>query len=878
MPDRKRKWAKLSKAWLRSPVFKILLATFLFGFIAVSGTFLYFYTQYSRVIDRKLSGEVFKNTAKIYAAPHHIYAGQKLTVEMVVASLQKAGFDMSGKSTSSDGIYEINGNRITIKPAVGDQLRLDFQKGVISRIVKPGEGDVDEAWLPAELVTNLFDESREKRRIVQFNEVPKNLVNALIAAEDRRFYSHHGIDPIRLVGAVVAAIRKSDRVEGTSTITQQLARNFFRAEVGFKGEADRSPLRKAREAFMSVLLEQRLTKQQILTMYANEVYLGNRGSFSIHGFGEGAATYFGKDIGELTLPEAAMLASIIPSPNAYSPSKYPDRAKNRRNIVLNGMHDLKMISDQEFENARKSEVKVAPIKVDATDAPYLVDFIRERLEKDYSEDALINDNLKVYTTLDPTLQRAAVDAVEKGLKEALDRIAQRNKGKKNVDKGADPQAALIAIDPHTGEIKAMVGGSNYGASQYNRITQAFRQPGSIFKPFVFAAALETAFREAPSANPETTSAEPAPARTEIPLTADAAPAPADPSFTETHHDGVITPITRIIDEPTTFYYDGGRTYEPNNYHQQYRGLVTVREALQHSLNVPTIRIAEQVGFERVAAMARRAGMNAKVKGYPSVALGAFEVTPLEMAGAYTIFANEGKWVEPHALIRVSSVDGKVSKKYTYEPKEVIRPELAYVMTNIMQGVISNGTGVGVRSRGFSVPAAGKTGTSRDGWFAGYTKDLLVIAWVGYDDNRDLNLEGAHSALPIWTDFMMKAYQLYPARDEERMYFGAPGGVEFVRIDRESLAPANGSCPDTFEEVFIEGSAPGESCPLHGSVISETFETGVNAIGTGVKETGTAVGKAVKGIGKFFGGIFGKEKEEEEQRPRNKPQAQSRPFP
>src|SRR5438128_8849956 len=381
----------------------------------------------------------------------------------------------------------------------------------------------------------------------------------------------------------------------------------------------------------------------------------------------------------------------------------------------------------------------------------------------------------------------------------------------------------------------MVGGSDYGASQYNRITQASRQPGSILKPIVYATAFETAFdrNDAPSnpgdttstgeaANPESISANPR-------------------QFDSLRHEGVITAITTFMDEPTTFIYDGDRTYEPNNYKQQYRGLVTAREALQHSLNVPTIKIAERVGYDRVARMAKRLGLNAKIKGYPSVALGAFEVTPIEMAGAYTVFANEGRRVQPHALLRVTSADGSVNKAYKYEPQDVLRPELAYLMTNLMEGVINYGTGAGVRARGFTLPAAGKTGTSRDGWFAGYTKDILVIAWVGYDDNRDLNLEGARSALPIWTEFMLKATQLYPPRDPDRTHFDVPPGIEFARIDAESLELANSACDNTFDEVFIAGTAPTVSCPIHGVKISDLLERDV---AEPVKEVGKEVGKGV----------------------------------
>ncbi len=833
MPQRVSK-ARLSN-FFRSPLFKILLSIFLFFFIGASAIVLYYYNYYSRIIDRRLSGEIFKNTAQIYSAPYRIYPGQRLPLSEAVLRLQRAGFDPIDKvSSDDDGAYEINGSRVTIRPKIGDALRLDFGKNSLTRIVKVPGGESDEAWLPAELVTNLSDQTREKRRIVEYNDLPKNLINALIAAEDQHFFTHFGIDPVRLVGALVHSLRDSTRVGGTSTLTQQLARNFFLTP-------DRSIRRKATEVFISLLLEQRLTKQQILTMYANEVYMGQRGSFSINGFGEAAAAYFGKDLSGITLPEAATLAGIIPAPNGrFSPLKHPDEAKRRRNAVLAAMRTAGSITNDQYEAVKNVEMKVAPLKVDESDAPYLVDFVHEELLKDFTEDEITSSNLRVYTSLDPALQKAAVEAVQNGLKFVEAQLAAQKKRNKESDGLPGPQAALIALDPHTGEIKAMVGGGDYGASQFNRITQASRQPGSIFKPIVYASAFETAFdRNGSSSNPgETTSSNGA---------ANPENVSTDPRFDSFRRDGVITAITTLMDEPTTFVYDGDRTYEPNNYHQEYRGLVTAREALQHSLNVPTIKVAERVGYDRVAAMAKRLGLNAKIRGYPSVALGAFEVTPIEMAGAYTVFANEGRRMQPHALLRVTA-DRNTVKAYKYEPVQVMRPELVYLMTYLMQGVINSGTGAGVRARGFTLPAAGKTGTSRDGWFAGYTKDLLAIAWVGYDDNRDLNLEGARSALPIWTEFMIKATQLYPP-DLSRAYFPAPSGIEFVRIDAESLLLANPSCENTFEEAFITGTAPNSFCPLHGFRLSE-------AVQEGVAETGKGIGKAIQGVGKFFGGLFG----------------------
>jgi penicillin-binding protein 1B len=641
-------------------------------------------------------------------------------------------------------------------------------------------------------VTSLSDGSRAKRRLVEFSEIPKVLIDAVTAGEDRSFFSHHGLNPIRIAGAFASNLNEAHRLQGGSTITQQLARNLFLT-------AAPTWHRKMSEALIALILEHRLTKQQIFTMYANEVYLGQRGSFAIQGFSEGAVAEFGKDLSELTLPEVATLAGLIPAPNAYSPGRHPDRATVRRNLILRAMWQAGSISTGDYENARQAALEVTMLTADVTDAPYLVDFIHEELLKDYSEQELMAGGLSVYTTLDPDLQNAAVEAVRKGLAYVEAQFVARDKRKKHPESRPRPQAGLIALDPHTGEIKALVGGSDYAASQYNRMTQAFRQPGSIFKPFVYAAALETAYDINPGEE-------------------------RDPSIeprAQTLEDRVITPLTTVMDTPKVFVY-GDATYEPNNYKHEYRGLVTVRGALEHSLNLATIRIAERVGFERVAALAKRLGLNAKIKGYPSVALGAFEVTPIELAGAYTAFANEGRRVEPHALRRVVAADGAQLKTYRYPARQVLRPEIAYLVTHVMEGVITGGTGAGVRTRGFKLPAAGKTGTSRDGWFVGYTKDLLVVTWVGFDDNHDLNLEGARSALPIWTDFMLKAYELQPASNATRATFTPPRGIEIVTIDADSLLRATPFCQNTFDEAFIIGTAPTAYCPLHPMKTTKRF--------------------------------------------------------
>ncbi|HET9219158.1 MAG TPA: transglycosylase domain-containing protein [Terriglobia bacterium] len=775
-------------AWLRKPVFKVVLAVFLFGLIIVAGTTLYYYRYYSDVIDRRLGGEVFQRTASLYAAPFRIYGGQKLTREAVITRLQHAGFEPEGSAHPGAGTYELVKERLlTIRPAGGDAIQLRFDGDRLGAIKKAKGGELAETLLPAELVTGLSDDSRQKRRIVAFKELPPALVNALIAAEDNRFYRHFGIDPIRLAGAVVQSFPKLSQMRGTSTLTQQLARNFFLPETRLK----RSPIRKTHEIFIAFLLEQRLTKEQILTLYANDVYLGARGSFQIKGFGEAAATYFGKDLTAINLPEAATLAAIIPAASGqFSPIKHPDKAKERRNLVLNAMAGLGFITPDEAKNAKESELTLAALnKVDTSGAPYLVDYIRDSLLKDFSEDALNNDGLRIETTMDPDLQKAAVDALVKGLNEVNTVVAERNKKRKPGNQLPEAQGSIIVLDRKTAGILAMAGGANYATSQLNRVTHAFRQPGSIFKPIAYAAAFEQCEQHLNDVGGD-----------DIPDTLELSQLGPAGAIEE-----CITPATLVEDVETVFLYDGEKTYEPNNYHEQYNGLVTVRYALEHSLNVPTIKIAEAIGYEKVANLAKRSGLNAKIKGYPSIALGAFEVTPLEMAGAYTVFANEGMRLEPHALARVLAADGTVLRRYKYPETRVLSPQVAYLMTSIMEGVIKHGTGVGVGARGFTLPAAGKTGTSRDGWFAGYTKDYVVIAWVGFDDNTDLNIEGARSALPIWTDFMLKAQELYPPRDLDAMYFQPPDSVAQVTVEHDSSEVPIKGCANDYVESFLAGS-------------------------------------------------------------------------
>ena len=508
---------------------------------------------------------------------------------------------------------------------------------------------------------------------------------------------------------------KHTYMEGGSTLTMQLARGFFLSpEKRFK--------RKFLEIVITYQLEHRFTKQKIFEMYANQVPLGQRGSFSINGFGEASQAYFGKDVRQLTLPECALLAGLIQSPSRLNPLRHPERATTRRNLVLDSMVETGAITKEQAEVAKATPLNVVPGAVDAGEAPYFVDLVREQLAQRLGGDEYNQQGLRIYTSLDPQLQAAASAAVSEGMQhvdELVEKLHERR-----VKAGDDspivyPQVALIALNPHTGQVLALVGGRNYGQSQFNHAV-SHRPTGSIFKPFVYAAAFNTSLAGSQLTNGDGTSA-------------------------------TFTPVTMLHDEQTTFTFAGSQTYSPRDFEGKYYGEVTARFALQQSLNNATIALAEMVGYNNVASLARDAGIKS-ARGTPAMAIGSYDATPLEMSGAYTVFANNGVKIDPWMLASVRSPNGDVMNEYTPVTKPVLDPRAAYLTTSLMENVINHGTGYAVRALGFTAPAAGKTGTSHDAWFAGFTSNLICIVWVGNDDYSDIKIEGAHAAAPIWAEF------------------------------------------------------------------------------------------------------------------------------
>jgi len=613
-------------------------------------------------------------------------------------------------------------------------------------------------WLEPEPITTLFGASRAKRRLIRYQDLPKALVNAILATEDHRFYSHHGVDSLRIVAAAIADLRSDKRLQGGSTLTMQLARNLFLTPR-------RTLRRKLAEVFFAMILEHRLTKEQILVFYANQVYLGQRDSFSIYGFGEAASVYFNKDLSALTLPEAALLVGMIRGPNLYLPYQYPERAAARRNFVLGRMQGAGFITAVEFKQASGAPLELTEQPIEARQQAYFVDMVKAQLLTQFSEADLLSKGYRVYTTLDLDLQQAASEGARAGLIEVDRQVKKQRERKKTFPLDSNqPQLALVALDPQTGDVKALIGGRGYGTSQVNHVL-ARRQPGSSFKPFVYATALN--------------------------------------SGVDGSHP-LITLATVLADEPTAFEYSN-RSYAPRNYGEAYRGSVTVREALTYSLNVPAVHLAEMVGYGKVRDFAVTAGFNNQLEPTPAIALGAYVATPLEVAGAYTIFANRGEYVTPRCIVAVADAEGRTVWDYPVSAQRVLDSRVSYLMVSLLESVINSGTGAGVRARGFGLPAAGKTGTSHDGWFAGFTSNLLAVVWVGYDDDRDLDITGAHSALPVWTEFMKRTTGIPVYKTPQP--FSQPDGIETAAIDNLTNLVALADPALTHSEVFIAGTEP-----------------------------------------------------------------------
>ena len=724
--------------------------------VAVTAIFLIrSYRAYARLIDARLAHGYLTTRAGIYAAPRTLRAGQKLTRDGLANLLRRTGYVESDSVTEVwNGSFSIGENSIEIRPSGSNNspsvVRVEFNSE--GRIANLTGDDIrfESIALAPESLTNDHETRGAARRQLTFKDIPPVLVQAIVSIEDRRFFEHHGLD---IFGVARALIRNAgdERIgQGGSSITQQLVKNTYLTP-------ERTFRRKYAEAMLAFSLERRLSKQDIFALYCNEVYLGQRNVVAVRGVDQAARIYFGKELKDVTLNEAAMIAGMIQGPSRYSPIQHNEDARMRRNTVLGTMVRDGYITLEQAAFAAKEPLLVADYDpARESSAPYFIDYVNrqksarngERPEANAQAMSALGEGVPIITTLDLDLQKLAEQAVQKQLARLSDTYKSAN---------AKPQAALVALDPRTGEVLAMIGGRDYAESQLNRATDAKRQPGSVFKPFVYAAALESG----------------------------------------------MSPLQKFADAPQEFTYAGGAKYRPANFGGRFSMRdVPMRDGLINSLNVVTVGVATQTGLARTANVASDFGLP-RPEPFPALALGTTEVTPLQMAAAYAIFANGGKRVEPHIVKTVSETDSL---------PQVVQPSTAFIITDMLQGVIDHGTAIRARELLKTTALAGKTGTSRDGWFVGYTPNLVCAVWVGFDDNQQLGLTGGEAALPIWMDFMKAALDMRPELGAKS--FVQPADVNIVEVDPDTDQLATGVCPQHERVAMLAAQTPSTECYRH----------------------------------------------------------------
>ena len=723
----------------------------------------WFLKDWEDKVTKKFEGRKWDFASKIYSDTYHLYVGINLRLDDLTEKLRRLGYYESSAPPKTQGAYHINAGAGSVdiflhdfdfptEKIKGYPVRILLQGNTVARIeVLPSKTEKFDLELEPEVVTGLYQRIWQERRVVKLGEVPPLLVKSILAIEDERFFHHMGVDPIGILRAMLVNLRHLSLQQGGSTLTQQLMKNFLLSD-------ERTLSRKFPEAVMALIAERKYPKEVILENYLNEIYLGQRGSQGISGVWEAAQFYFSKPLSELTVGQTALLAGLIRAPNRLSPYRNAEAATKRRNVVLAKLLDDKIINKSQYEAALKERLPQRALVKVTNEAPFYVDYLRRELEQNYAKDVLEKDGLRIFTGLDLRIQKIA----EKALTEGLAKLEASHSALKKKSAEESLEGAIVVIRPQTGEIKAMVGGRNYQKSQFNRIFQAKRQAGSVFKPFVFLAA-----------------------------------------FMHGGQSGMqYFSDTVVNDSQFTWTYDRGQSWQPNNYNNDYFGAVTVRRALESSLNSATARVAQDVGIRRVREVARRLGIESPLPAVPSLSLGSAEVTPLEVAVAFSTLANGGVRARSVAVKHVMDQNTKVLEKRDVKLEQVITPSLAYTMNQLLKGVMDRGTGAPARRWGFTRPAAGKTGTTndyKDAWFVGYTPELLAVVWVGYDGPAKIGLSGAEAALPIWTEFMKAATANTPVTD-----FPAP---LVPKSETPEVTP-----PEKCGSATREGELPGEPCP------------------------------------------------------------------
>ena len=768
-----------SKAGLRAR--RIGLVVVVLAFIAGIGMAKWL-TGLDRLVVSRFEGRRFAVPSRVYAAPIVIYPGADWQRLDLVGWLSRMGYreqaDASGGAGPlAVGSYHWQPGRLRVHlrgfehpqlPEPDRKVEFRLGQGRVEQMSDERGRPLDVVALEPEPISSFYGSDREQRDLVEIENVPDHLIAAIYAVEDRRFLAHHGIDPRRIVGAMLANLRAGGIRQGGSTLTQQLVKNFFLTP-------ERTLRRKVTEATMALLVEARYSKDQILEAYLNEIYMGRRGSTAIHGMGEAARFFFGKRVADLAVEESALLAAVIQSPNAMSPHRHPERARSRRDLVLSLMAEQGFVDAEEIERAKAEPLRTVAITLESGQDRYFLDELARQLPEVYDPQLLTVDGLRIYSTLDPILQRAAVRHLQEGLVSLEKKLGEV--------RGSDGeklplQGCLLAMRPQTGEILALVGGRDYATSQWNRCTLARRQVGSVFKPVVYAAALS------PQSGP------------------------------------IFTLASRVDDTPLDIPTPQG-PWSPRNYDKAYRGPVSVREALERSLNIPAARVGQAVGISKIVEMARRLGIESPLPAVPSLALGTAEVSPLEIATVYATFANGGLKPTPRSFIGLLDDRGVAQEQWPLAgSRRVLDPGTAYLITSLLEGVVDRGTGVGIRVRGLQGPIAGKTGTTDDEndlWFVGFTPELVAVVWIGYDEPRAIGVPSSRGALPIWASFLAEI-----SGERVRGVFARPGGIERIDIDPRSGARALFGCPERQSEFFLEGTTPEATCPQRGRPDRRTF--------------------------------------------------------
>ncbi len=732
-----------------------------------------------RIVTSRFEGRRFRVPSRVLSAPTILYPGLDWKRIGLRDLLDRLGYQPEpARSNLELGRLEI-GHRIWVSRAARVHLRgfdhptrperprdilIRFDGSIVREIRELPESRVLGAvLLEPEPIGSYYGPDRAQRDLVRLGDVPQHLVDAVLAVEDQRFASHHGVDLRRIVGAAIANVRAGGIRQGGSTLTQQLAKNFFLTP-------ERTYRRKLEEAAMALLIEARYDKDEILESYLNEIYLGQRGSTAIHGVGEASRFYFGKPVRHLELEESALLAAIIQSPNGTNPYRHAEKAQERRNLVVSLMLRQGRIDPASARSAREASLRLSPPTSEVRGARYFLDALRRQLPEVYDSETLAAEGLRIYSTLDWRMQRAAVSALVEGI-ESLEKQHPRLRRE---DPSARLQGCLIALRPQTGEILALVGGRSYGASQFDRCTQARRPAGSAFKPFVYAAALEP--------RPEPT----------------------------------ITLATPMDDSPLRVDLPTG-PWEPANFDHEFHGRVSVREAMESSLNVATARLGQDVGMGRVADVARRLGIESWLPTVPSLSLGVADVSPLEMARAYATIAGGGVRPEIRTFEDLVDSQGRTVARREIGFVRVADGGTMWLVTSLLEGVVERGTAYGVRRAGIRGPVAGKTGTSddeRDAWFVGFTPEMVVAVWIGFDEPQSLGLASSRVAVPIWARFVADV-----TGGSVRGSFAAPPEVIELDIEPNSGALALSGCPVSRREFFLEGTEPAETCP-EGAVRSQ----------------------------------------------------------